>query len=170
MVLGLSFAVFTTIHVYLSLIAILAGFVVLYGMCNSLPMPGVTAFFLLTTILTSVTGFPIPPFGFDPPRALGVISLVVLAICVFAIYGQKLSGAWRWIYVVTALVALYLNVAVGVIQSFQKIPALNELAPTQSNEPAFIIVQSVVLLFFVIAGWVAVRRFHAAPVLIEAPA
>jgi hypothetical protein len=170
MVLGLSFAVFTTIHVYLSLIAILAGFVVLYGMCNSLPMPGVTAFFLLTTILTSVTGFPIPPFGFDPPRALGVVSLVVLAISVFAIYGQKLFGAWRWIYIVTALVALYLNVAVGIIQSFQKIPALNELAPTQSNEPAFIIVQSVVLLFFVIAGWVAVRRFHASPLLIEAPA
>jgi hypothetical protein len=168
MVLGLSFAVFTTIHVYLSLVAILAGFVVLYGLCNGLPMPGVTAFFLLTTVLTSLTGFPIPPFGFDPPRAVGVISLIVLAICVFAIYGRKLSGVWRWVYVVTALIALYLNTAIGVIQSFQKIPALNALAPTQSNEPAFVAVQLALLLFFIVAGWVAVRRFHAVPALAAA--
>lgn len=168
MVLGLSFAVFTAIHVYLSLIAIIAGFVVLYGLWNGLSMPGMTKFFLATTILTNVTGFPIPPFGFDPPRTLGVISLIVLAVCVFALYGSRLAGLWRSVYVVTAVLALYLNVFVGIVQSFQKIPALHSLAPTQSNEPAFVIVQAVTLLFFVAGGWMALRRFHAPPAMAHA--
>lgn len=168
MVLGLSFAVFTTIHVYLSLIAIIAGFIVLYGLWKGLNMPVMTKIFLGLTILTSATGFPIPPFGFDPPRALGVISLIVLAVCVFALYGGRLAGIWRPVYIVTAVLALYLNVFVGVIQSFQKIPALNSLAPTQSGEPAFVIVQTAVLLFFIVAGWMALRRFHAPAAIVHA--
>ncbi len=113
-------------------------------------------------ILTSVTGFPLAPFGFDPPRAVGILTLVLLAIAVCAYYLFRLAGAWRWIYVVTALMALYLDVFVGVIQSFMKIPAVHALAPTQT-EPPFLVAQAVVLALFVVLGFLAVRKFH--PVL-----
>ena len=120
---------------------------------------GWTVLFLATTILTSVTGFPLPPFGFDPPRAVGVLSLILLAVAVAALYVFKLRGAWRWIYVITAMAALYLNVFVGIIQAFLKIPSLHALAPTQS-EPPFLVTQLVVLVIFLVLGILAVIRFH----------
>jgi hypothetical protein len=148
-----------TIHVALSLIGIVSGLVVFYEMLVGKQSGGWTALFLITTILTSVTGFPLPPFGFDPPRAVGVLSLVLLAVAVVALYVFKLAGAWRWLYVITALAALWLNVFVGIIQAFAKLPALHALAPTQS-EPPFLITQLVVLVIFVVLGIVALRRFH----------
>lgn len=147
------------IHVALSLIGILTGLVVLYGLVTDRPLAGWTAIFLATTILTSVTGFPLPPFGFDPPRAVGTLSLVLLAIAVLALYAFKLRGAWRWAYIVTAVAALYLNVFVGVIQAFLKVPSLHALAPTQS-EPPFTVTQGVVLVIFVALGIAALRQFR----------
>jgi hypothetical protein len=161
MVLGLSLSAFTTLHVVISLIGIASGLIVLYGMLAGHRMNGWTALFLLTTILTSVTGFLFPFNGWLPSHAVGAISLVVLAAAVFALYVFRLSGAWRWIYVASALAALYLNVFVGVVQAFQKLAVLQPLAPTQS-EPPFAIAQLVVLAIFLAAGFLAVRRFHPA--------
>ena len=149
------------IHVILSLVGILTDFVVLYGLVTGVSSSGWTAIFLATTILTSVTGFPLPPFGFDPPRAVGVISLVLLALALAALYAFRLAGAWRWIYVGAAVAALYLNVFVAVVQAFQKLPLLHALAPTQS-EPPFLVSQIVVLAAFVALGVVAAMRFHPA--------
>ena len=132
MILGMSLATFTTVHVIISLIGIVAGIAVMFGMLGSNRMPGLTAIFLLFTILTSATGFLIPPLVSEkllPSHIIGALSLVLLAIACIALYGAKLSGAWRWIYTVTAMVSLYLNVFVLVIQSFLKIPALHAMAP-----------------------------------------
>jgi hypothetical protein len=147
------------IHVALSLIGIVSGLVVLYGLLCGNARGGWTALFLATTILTSVTGFPLAPFGFDPPRAVGVLSLILLAIAVGAYYLFHLAGAWRWVYVVTAMASLYLNCFVLVFQGFLKVPALHDLAPTQS-EPPFLIAQGAVLIIFVVLGFLAVRKFH----------
>jgi len=147
------------IHVVLSLIGIVSGLVVLYGLLTGKPFGGWTAVFLGTTILTSATGFLLPPFGFDPPRAVGLISLVLLAAAIAALYAFHLARAWRSVYIVTATTALYFNVFVGVIQAFQKLPFLQALAPTQS-EPPFVVVQAVVLLVFIALGALAVIRFH----------
>jgi hypothetical protein len=161
MIWGIPGHLFLEIHVALSLIGIVAGLIVLYGLLNGRAFGGWTALFLVTTILTSATGFPLPPFGFDPPRAVGVISLVLLAVAVLAIYAFRLAGSWRWIYIVTALAALYLNCFVGVIQAFAKLPFLHALAPTQS-EPPFVVAQIVVLAIFIALGFVIVRKFHPA--------
>jgi hypothetical protein len=150
------------IHVVLSLIGIASGLVVLYGLLKGEPLAGWTALFLVTTILTGVTGFPLAPFGFDPARAVGVILLVLLAAAVAARYAFHLAGAWRWIYIVSAVMALYLNVFVGVIQAFQKLPFLQPLAPTQT-EPLFQITQLVVLAIFIVFGVLAVVRFRPTP-------
>ncbi len=147
------------VHVALSLIGIVSGLVVLYGLVTGQAFSGLTALFLATTILTSVTGFPLPPFGFDPPRVVGTLSLILLAIAVLALYAFHAAGIWRWAYLVTAIAALYLNVFVGIIQAFLKVPALHALAPTQS-EPPFFVTQLVVLVIFVALGILAVRRFH----------
>lgn len=156
---GIPTHLFLQIHVALSLIGIVAGLIVLYGLLAGRALGGWTALFLATTILTSVTGFPLPPFGLDPPRMVGILSLVLLAVAVGAYYVFHLVGAWRWVYVVTAMVALYLNCFVAVIQSFSKIPSLHALAPTQS-EPPFLIAQIVVLALLVVLGFLSVRRFH----------
>jgi hypothetical protein len=161
MTLGIPTDLLLQLHVLLSLIGIASGFVVLYGLVTGRMFGGWTALFLGTTILTSVTGFPLPPFGFDPPRAVGLISLVLLAVAVAAFYAFRLAHAWRWVYVGTATTALYLNVFVGVVQAFQKLPFLQALAPTQS-EPPFAIAQLVVLVAFVALGAVAMVRFHPA--------
>jgi hypothetical protein len=116
-----------------------------------------TVLFFATAVATSATGFPLPPFGFDPPRAIGVLTLILLAIALSAYYLFRLRGAWRWIYVVTAVAALYFDVFVGVVQSFLKIPSLKALAPTQT-EPPFLVVQGVVLVLFVVLGFFAVRK------------
>src|SRR6476660_1572605 len=163
MVLGMSLATFTLLHVIISLIAIAAGLVVMFGMLGSRPQPGLTAIFLLFTILTSVTGFLFPFTQLLPSHMIGILSLVLLAIACVALYVMKLSGPWRWIYVLTALISLYLNVFVLVIQSFLKIPVLSAVAP--GNPPAgpvFAVVQGIVLLFFVLVIIGAWRRFKPA--------
>ena len=159
MVLGMSLAAFTLLHVIISLIGIAAGLIVMFGMFASSRMPALTAVFLITTILTSVTGFMFPFKAFGPPHAVGVISLVVLVFTVLGLYVYKLAGRWRAIYVSTAIVSLYLNVFVLVVQMFQKIPALNQFAP-KGNEPPFAITQGIVLVLFALGGWQAVKRFR----------
>ena len=163
MVLGMSLSAFTTLHVVISLTAIVAGLVAMFAMLGSNTMPGLTAIFLLFTILTSATGFLFPFNGVTPGDVVGALSLVLLLIACIALYGMKLSGGWRWIYVVTALISLYLNVFVLVIQSFLKIPALTALAPgNPPTGPVFAVVQGIVLVFFVVMIIGAVRRFRPA--------
>ena len=159
MILGMSLATFTLVHVVLSLIGIFAGLVVLAGMFRSRRLSGWTALFLATTVLTSVTGFFFPFERLLPSHVVGIISLVVLAVALWALYVRHLAGAARWIYVSTAVLALYLNVFVAVVQAFLKIPFLKALAPTQA-EPPFVIAQGAVLVLFVVLGILAVRSFH----------
>jgi hypothetical protein len=144
------------------LVGIFAGFVVLFGMFSSKKLNGWTTLFLATTVLTSVTGFPFPRDHILPSHIVSIISLVVLATTIFALYFRHLVGPWRWIYVVGAVVALYLNMFVGVVQAFLKVPTLNALAPTQSDPP-FIVTRVVVMGIFVMLGIVAVRSFHPQP-------
>ena len=161
MVLGMSLSAFTMVHVIISLIGIASGFVVLSGLLGSNRMAGMTALFLITTILTNATGFLFPFEKLLPSHIIAILSLVLLAIACLALYGMKLSGAWRWVYVLTALLSLYFNVFVLVIQSFLKIPALTALAP--GNPPAgpvFAVVQGVVLVFFIVVIIGAIRRFR----------
>jgi len=159
MMLGLSLSTFTIVHVVISLIAIVAGLIAVFGMLTGNRMAGWTMIFLITTILTSVTGFGFPFDHFLPSHWVGVISLVFLAVAVFAIYVQHLAGAWRWIYVVSAIIALWFNVFVLIVQAFMKISALKALAPTQS-EPPFQIAQGGALVLFVILAILAVRQFR----------
>jgi hypothetical protein len=164
MILGMSLATFVNVHVIISLIAIVAGIIVMFGMLGSRRPGGLTAIFLLLTILTSATGFLIPPRLSDkllPSHIIGILSLVLLLIACIALYAMKLSGAWRRIYVLTALLALYFNVFVLVIQSFLKIPALAAVAPgNPPSGPVFAVVQGVVLVFFVLMIIGAWRRFR----------
>ena len=159
MILGMSTSTFTLVHVVLSLVGIFAGLVVVFGMFGSKKLDGWTTLFLATTVLTSVTGFFFPFDKILPSHIVGIISLVVLALAILALYALHLAGPWRWIYVVCAVLALYLNVFVGVVQAFQKVPLLASLAPTQS-EPPFLIAQAIVLVIFVVLGIGAVRSFH----------
>jgi hypothetical protein len=134
------------------------------GLLKSKPLPGWTGLFLLTTILTSVTGFFFPVEKLLPSHVIGIISLVLLAVACLALYGQKLAGPWRWIYVLTAMISLYLNVFVLVIQSFLKVPPLHALAPSvPPSEPPFAIVQGIVLVFFVVTTFLAIRKFRPMP-------
>jgi hypothetical protein len=169
MILGMSLSTFVLVHVIISLVGIAAGLVVMFGLLGSNRMSGLTAVFLICTILTSATGFLIPPLVSDkllPSHVIGALSLLLLAIACFALYGQKLAGAWRWVYVLTAMISLYLNVFVLVIQSFLKIPVLHALAPSvPPAEPPFAVVQGIVLLFFVVAIIGALRRFRPPAVL-----
>jgi hypothetical protein len=161
MILGMSLSAFTTVHVIISLVGIVSGIVVMFGLLGSHRMPGLTAIFLLFTILTSATGFLFPFEKLVPSHMIGILSLVLLAITCIALYGMKLSGAWRGIYVVTALISLYLNVFVLIIQGFLKVAPLHALAPSvPPSEPPFAVVQGIVLLFFVIVIVGAVRRFR----------
>ena len=167
MILGMSLSTFVTVHVIISLIGIVAGIIVMFGMLGSNRMPGLTAIFLLFTILTSATGFLIPPLVTEkllPSQIIGALSLVLLVIACITLYVSKLSGASRWIYVLTALLALYFNVFVLVIQSFLKIPALSAVAPgNPPSGPVFAVVQGIVLVFFVIMIIGAIRRFRPVP-------
>ena len=159
MILGMSTSTFTAVHVVLSLIGIVAGIVVLAGMLRARRPAGWTALFLATTVLTSVTGFFFPVDHLLPSHIVGIISLVVLAIALLALYGYRLAGSWRWLYVGSAVLALYLNVFVGVVQAFEKLPVLSRLAPTQS-EPPFLVAQVVVLAIFAVLGIRAGIRFR----------
>jgi uncharacterized membrane protein len=160
----MSLATFVNVHVIISLIAIVAGIIVMFGMLGSRRPGGLTAIFLLLTILTSATGFLIPPLLSDkllPSHIIGILSLVLLLIACIALYAMELSGAWRRIYVLTALLALYFDVFVLVIQSFLKIPALAAVAPgNPPSGPVFAVVQGVVLVFFVLMIIGAWRRFR----------
>jgi hypothetical protein len=159
MTLGLSLENFTLLHVIISLIGIVSGLIVLGGMFGSHRLPGWTAIFLLTTVLTSVTGFMFPGTTLTPARIFGIISLCVLAPALIARYAFGMRGLWRWIYVGGALIALYLNVFVLIAQSFAKIPVLKPLAPTQS-EPPFLASELFVLVIFVLLGIMALIKFH----------
>jgi hypothetical protein len=154
--------IYTIVHVLISLVGILTGLIVLFGMLTGKRLEVWTKWFLITTVLTSVTGFFFPFHGFTPAIGLGIISLLVLAIAIYARYPRQLTGNWRWIYVVTTVVALYFNVFVGVVQSFEKIPALTVLAPTQTESP-FKLTQLVVLSLFILLGILAVMRFRPEP-------
>ena len=166
MILGMSIQAFTDLHVFISLIAIASGLIVLLGMLGSHRMAGWTALFLLTTILTSVTGFLFPIHGFTPALAVGTISIVILAIALLALYGKHLAGAWRWIYVVTALTALWFNIFVLIVQSFEKLSLLNPHAPqvgppfSEPQNTHFIIAQSVALVVLLVLGLIAAFKFR----------
>jgi hypothetical protein len=155
----MSTATFTEFHVLLSLIGIFSGIAVVLAMLGAIRLPMLTAVFLLTTVATSVTGFMFHFASFGPPEIIGVISLVVLGIAILALYGYKLAGAWRWIYVAAAVFALYLNVFVGVVQTFQKVAFFHALAPTQTELP-FALAQGVVLIAFVALGIAAAKKFQ----------
>jgi hypothetical protein len=152
---------FTLFHVALSLIGILSGFVVVLGLLASNPFDGWTLVFLTTTVATSVTGFLFPFHRLLPSHILGVLSMIALLLAIYARYGGHLAGAWRLTYVITAVIALYFNVFVLVAQSFQKVPALRAMAPTQS-EPPFVVAQSAVLVLFLVLGVLASMKFHPA--------
>jgi hypothetical protein len=150
---------FTLVHVVLSLIGILSGFVVVFGMLAGKRLGGCTALFLASTVATSVTGFFFPFHKFLPSHGVGIVSLVVLAIAIIALYAQHLAGAWRRTYVICAAMALYLNVFVLVAQLFMKVPSLNAAAPTQS-EPPFLVAQIAVLVIFIVITILAAKRFR----------
>ncbi len=162
MILGMSTSTFTLLHVVISFVGIFSGFVVMVGMLNANRPEGWMALFLASTVLTSVTGFLFPSTGFTPAQGVGALSLVVLAVTLIAIYIYSLVGRWRWIYVVGAIAALYLNVFVAIVQAFQKLPFLHSLASTQS-EPPFLIAQIAVMAIFIVLGILATRRFHPRP-------
>lgn len=151
---------FTKIHVVISLIGILTGVVVLIGLISGRRLNGWTAWFLVTTVATSVTGFLFPFHGVTPGIIVGIISLLLLAVAIFARYFRRFVGAWRWIYVVTAMTAFYLNVFVLIAQLFQKVPSLKVLAPTQT-EPPFLVAQLSTLLIFVLLTIAAAIRFRS---------
>jgi hypothetical protein len=151
-------AAYTLAHVAISLVGIVTGLVVVFGLLTARRLEGWTLLFLGSTILTSLTGFGFPFVRFLPSHAVGIVSLIALAFALFGRYQRRLAGAWRWIYVLAAVLALYLNVFVLVVQLFLKLPALNVLAPTES-EPPFQLTQLVVLALFVALGIGAVIRF-----------
>ena len=162
-ILGMSTATYTLIHVLISLVAIASGFVVMYGLLSGKRLDGMTALFLTTTVLTSVTGFGFPFDHLTPANKVGIISLVVLAIAIIARYALRLAGGWRRTYVISAAIALYLNTFVLVVQSFEKVPALKALAPTQKEAP-FVVAQLLVMALFVVLTIFAVKRFRGGPV------
>jgi hypothetical protein len=159
MILGMT--TFTFVHVALSLIGILSGLLVVLGMMSAKQMDGLTAIFLATTVLTSVTGFLFPYHGFTPGIGVGIVSMAVLALAIVARYLRHLEGGWRRVYVIAAVMALYFNVFVFVVQSFEKSPTLKALAPTQT-EPPFKIAQGVVLVSFIALGILAAKKFKSA--------
>ena len=159
MIFGMSTATYTLLHVLISLVGIGSGLVVMFGFLTGKRLDGWTALFLTTTVLTSATGFGFPTDHLLPSQVIGSISLVILAVAILARYVFHLAGAWRSVYVVTAAIALYLNVFVLVVQTFMKVPAVHALAPTQ-KEPPFLIAQIIVMLIFIVLTVVAVKKFH----------
>ena len=163
MILGMTLSAFTLLHIVISVIGIGSGLLVMYGLLIGKRLDGATAIFLVSTVATSVTGFGFPFDRLLPSHKVGILSLLVLAVAIVARYIFHLAGAWRWMYVVSAAVALYLNVFVLVVQLFEKVPALRAMAPTQ-KEPPFLVAQLVVLALFVALAFIAAKRFRIAPV------
>jgi hypothetical protein len=159
MILGMSIAAYTLLHVLISLVGIGSGLIVLYGLITGKRLDGWTALFLISTVATSVTGFGFPFDHLLPSHIVGIISLIALAIAIAARYRFHLAGGWRRTYVISATIALYLNVFVLVVQSFEKVPALRALAPTQ-KEPPFVATQVIVLAIFVGLTILAAKRFR----------
>jgi hypothetical protein len=159
MILGMTTSTFTLIHVLISLAGLGSGFIVVYGLLTGKRLEGWTTIFLVTSVLTSLTGFLFPVEHLLPSHVVGIISLLALAIAILARYALHLAGAWRWIYVVCAVLALYLNSFVAVVQSFLKVPTLKALAPTQ-KEPPFLVAQLIVMALFIVLGIFAVKKFH----------
>jgi len=154
--------IYTIIHTLISLVAIFTGFVVVFGLLAGKRLDGWTKWFLVTAVATTITGFFFPLHGFTPAIGLGIISLPFLALTIFARYPKHRAGPWRWIYVIGAVICLYFNLFVLVVQLFEKIPALYAMAPTQT-EPPFKLTQLIVLLVSVLLAIVAVIRFHPEP-------
>jgi hypothetical protein len=161
MILGLSTSMFTLLHVIISLVGISAGLIALLGLLGGKLYRGLTALFLITTVLTSVTGFLFPFHGMTPGIILGILSILVLVLAIVALYVGKLAGAWRGTYVITSTLALYFNFFVLVAQAFAKIPALKSIAPTQAS-PVFGITQLVVLVIFIVLTIRAFKKFQDA--------
>jgi hypothetical protein len=164
MILGMT--TFTFVHVVISLVGIFSGLIVVFGMLRSERLDRMTALFLTTTVATSVTGFMFPYHGFTPGIGVGIISVVVLAVAIVARYGRHLAGGWRSTYVISAVIALYFNVFVLVVQLFEKVPALHAMAP-KGSEPPFAIAQGIVLVVFILLGIFSLKRFpgNTVPVL-----
>jgi len=159
MILGMSIGAFTLLHVVITLVAIGSGLIVVGGMFASDRLPVTAALFLLTTALTSLTGFLFPIHGLTPALSVGILACVILAVALFALYKEHLVGAWRWIFAITAVASLYLNVFVLVVQSFVKVAAFNALAPTQT-EPPFALTQALVLAIFILIAIIAAVKFR----------
>jgi hypothetical protein len=157
MVFGMSLATYTAVHVAISLIGIASGLIVLAGLLRGQLLTMSNGLFLITTVLTSVTGFGFPYTKLTPGIILGILSLIVLAIAIFALYGRRLNGSWRRTYVITAMIALYFNVFVLVAQIFEHVPAFHALAPTQTKGP-FKIAQLLLLVVFAVLTGAAARR------------
>jgi hypothetical protein len=155
--------IYTIIHTLISLVAIFTGFVVVFGLLAGKRLDGWTKWFLVTAVATTITGFFFPFHGFTPAIGLGIISLPFLALTIFARYPKHLAGPWRWIYVIGAVICLYFNLFVAVVQAFEKIPALHALAPTQT-EPPFKVTQLFVLAIFVVLAIAAAIRFRVEPI------
>lgn len=164
MILGMSTSTFTLLHVVLSLAGIGSGLIVVYGLLTGKRLDGWTAIFLTTTVLTSATGYLFPVEHLLPSHIVGAISLVALAAAIAARYGFHLGGPWRLVYVIGAVIALYLNCFVAVVQSFLKVPALHALAP-EGKEPPFLIAQTLVLIVFIWLGIAASKKFRGAPAM-----
>jgi hypothetical protein len=162
MILGMSTATYTSLHVLISLIGIGSGLVVMSGFLTGKRLDGLTAIFLITTVLTSVSGFGFPFDHLLPSHKVGIISLIVLLVAIAARYMFHLAGSWRWIYVISAATALYLNVFVLVFQAFEKVPALKALAPTQ-KEPPFLVAQLLVLILYLGFTILAAKKFRVEP-------
>jgi hypothetical protein len=160
MILGLGITTFTLLHVLVSLVGLVAGLVAVGGMLSGRRLDGWTATFLIATVLTNVSGFAFPFPRFLPSHGVGIISLFILPLVILALYGKRLSGSWRTVYVVGAVAALYLNTFVLVAQLFLRVPALRALAPTQ-QEPPFLFTQLFVLAMFVVLGRAALKGFAA---------
>ena len=154
--------IYTIIHTLISLVAIFSGLVVVLGLLGSKRLDGWTKWFLITAVATTVTGFFFPFHGFTPAIGLGIISLPLLALTIFARYPKHLAGPWRWIYVIGAVICLYFNLFVLVVQAFEKIPALHAMAPTQT-EPPFKLAQLIVLVVSALLAIIAAIRFHPEP-------
>ena len=164
MILGMT--TFTFVHVVISLVGILSGFVVVFGLISGKRLDGWTALFLVTTVATSVTGFMFPYHGFTPAIGVGILSLVVLAVAILGRYRRHLAGPWRRTYVISAVIALYLNVFVLVAQLFEKVPSLHALAP-KGSEPPFAITQGIVIVIFIALGIAAARGFREPEVVVR---
>ncbi len=162
MVFGMSLATYTTVHVIISLIGIVSGLIVLFGLLNGKLLAPWNGLFLITTVLTSVTGFGFPNTKVTPGIILGVLSLIVLAIAMFALYARHLNGGWRRAYVITAMIALYFNVFVLVAQLFEHVPAIHALAPTQTEVP-FKIAQLLLLVVFAVLIGAAAKKSRPVP-------